>query len=176
MNGMSLRAAQATHDLGTHFMAMPPALTQRRPAPGVAQAEAEGTLVLVADDHPLTRMLIVRLLNLLGYAAEASEDGALALEKWKSGRFGLVLTDCEMPVMDGYALARSIRELEAASAARRTPVLAFTAHALEAVTQKCNASGIDACMVKPLGAAGLGEALDRWLPVPVEPVPDLSSG
>lgn len=153
-------------------MPIPPAMKHRRPAPGVAQAEAEGTLVLVADDHPVARMLIVRLLDVLGYAAEAVEDGALALEKWKSGRFGLVLTDCEMPVLDGYGLARSVRKLEAASAAKRTPVLAFTAHAHEAVAQKCNESGIDDCMVKPLGLAGLGEALDRWLPVPEEPVPD----
>ena len=149
-------------------------MKHRRAAPGVAQAEKDGTLVLVADDHSLARMLIVRQLGLLGYAAEASEDGAGALEKWKSGRFGLVLTDCDMPVMDGFGLARSIRKYEAASAAKRTPILAFTAYELEAVAQECNDSGIDDCMVKPLGLAGLGNALDRWLPVPLEPVPKIN--
>lgn len=159
---------------GAHSMAppsVPLALIPRGAPPEVAQAEAEGTLVLLVDDHPLNRLLILRQLNLLGYAAETAEDGVQALEKWKSGRFRLVLTDCEMPRMDGYDLARNIRLHEVAIAGKRTPILACTAHALAEVAPKCDASGIDACMVKPLGMAGLGEALDRWLPVPAGAIP-----
>jgi PAS domain S-box-containing protein len=57
-----------------------------RVAPDIAQAEAEGTLVLVADDHPTNRKLLVRQVNMLGYAAESAEDGVRALDQWKSGR------------------------------------------------------------------------------------------
>lgn len=164
--------ASSAADGGTvaaHSMAaplVPLAAIQRRAPPDVAQAEAEGTLVLLVDDHPLNRLLMLRQLNLLGYAAEDAEDGVQAFEKWKSGRFRLVLTDCEMPRMDGYDLARSIRTHEAATAGNRTPILACTAHPLAAVAPKCDASGMDACMAKPLSLAGLGEALDKWLPLP----------
>jgi len=57
-----------------------------------------------ADDHPTNRSLIVRQINMLGYAAESAENGIVALEKWKSGRFGILITDCNMPEMNGYEL------------------------------------------------------------------------
>ena len=90
----------------------------RRMAPGTAQAETEGTLVLLVDDHPVNRMLLLRQVRTLGYAAETADDGVQALEMWKSGRFGLVITDCHMPHMDGYELARSIRAAGIRSGAR----------------------------------------------------------
>ena len=83
----------------------------RRTAPDTARAEAEGTLALLADDHPTNRSLIVRQINMLGYAAESAENGIVALEKWKSGRFGILITDCNMPEMNGYELTRRIRAL-----------------------------------------------------------------
>ena len=89
--------------------ALPAATAMRRMAPGTAQAETEGTLVLLVDDHPVNRMLLLRQVRTLGYAAQTADDGVQALEMWKSGRFGLVITDCHMPHMDGYELARSIR-------------------------------------------------------------------
>ena len=103
----------------------------RRVAPDIAEAESEGTLVLLADDHPTNRMLLVRQMNMLGYAAESAENGVEALAKWKSGRFGIVITDCNMPEMDGYELTRSIRELESASGGKRIPIIACTANALD---------------------------------------------
>ncbi|MDB5946135.1 MAG: domain S-box protein, partial [Ramlibacter sp.] len=108
-----------------------------RHAPGVAQAEAEGTLVLLADDHPVNRALLEQQLETLGYASETAPDGNEALRRWQSGRFGLVLTDCQMPGMDGYELARQIRKREAAAGARPTPIIACTAMALEGEAQKC---------------------------------------
>src|SRR5262249_32090209 len=92
--------------------AFPAATAMRRTAPSTAQAETEGTLVLLVDDHPINRMLLLRQVRTLGYAAQTVDDGVQALEKWRSGRFGLIITDCHMPHMDGYELARSIRALE----------------------------------------------------------------
>ena len=82
---------------------------KRRAAPTATQARADATLVLLADDHPINRIVLIRQLNTLGYAVEAAEDGREALDKWKSGDYGLVITDCNMPEMDGYELARTIR-------------------------------------------------------------------
>jgi len=144
-----------------------PAALGRR-APDTVQAEAEGTLVLLVDDHPTNRMLLLRQLNTLGYAAEAAEDGEQALRLWRSGRFATVITDCEMPRMDGYQLARSIRAEEAAGGLPRTPVLACTAHALAGEAEKCLAAGMDDSMTKPIALRRLQEKLHRWLPLPPE--------
>lgn len=69
-------------------------------------------MVLVVDDHPIDRLVLMRQVAMLGYANESAEDGRQALELWKSGRFALVITDCNMPVMDAYRLARAIRAAE----------------------------------------------------------------
>ncbi|MFZ2007482.1 MAG: ATP-binding protein, partial [Stellaceae bacterium] len=79
------------------------ALLDARPAaPSIAAAAAEGSLVLVADDHSTNRMIMGAQLRLLGYACETAADGRQGFELWQSGRFGLVFTDCHMPEMDGY--------------------------------------------------------------------------
>ncbi len=75
--------------------------------------------VLLADDHPTNRLLLVRQLNTLGYAAETAEDGVIALQKWKTGRYAILITDCHMPEMDGYDLTRAIRAHRGAE--RRAP-------------------------------------------------------
>ncbi len=127
----------------------------RRVAPSVAQAEAEGTLVLLVDDHPVNRMLIVRQVRTLGYAAQTADDGVQALEMWKSGRFALVITDCHMPHMDGYELARNIRRLESEAGRERVPIIACTANALQGEAETCFAAGMDDFLVKPLELAQL---------------------
>ncbi|MGJ7509966.1 response regulator [Variovorax sp. GT1P44] len=139
----------------------------RRIAPAVAQAEAEGTLVLLVDDHPVNRMLILRQVRTLGYAAQTADDGVQALEMWKSGRFGMVITDCHMPHMDGYELTRCIRRVEAAEGRGRVPIIACTANALQGEAETCFAAGMDDFLVKPVELAQLTEKVDRWLPLPL---------
>jgi CheY-like chemotaxis protein/HPt (histidine-containing phosphotransfer) domain-containing protein len=138
----------------------------RRPAPSPAEAEAEGTLVLVADDHPTNRALLERQLRALGYAAEAAEHGVDALARWRTGRFALVLTDCHMPEMDGYDLARAIRRDEAARDGARVPIIACTANALAGEAEVCRAAGMDDYLAKPVEMTALARVLDRWLPLP----------
>jgi PAS domain S-box-containing protein len=137
-----------------------------RHAPTVAQAETEGTLVLLVDDHPTNRTLLMRQVHALGYVAESAEDGEQALDQWKSGRFGIVITDCNMPLMDGFELARNIRRLESARGARRTPIIACTANALAGEAERCLAAGMDDYLAKPIGLAGLFQKLSQWLPLP----------
>jgi len=142
-----------------------PGGSARRPPPEVARAEADGTLVLLVDDHPVNRMLLQRQLGTLGYAAEVAEDGAQGLALWRSGRFGLVITDCEMPGMDGYELARCIRMDEVRQGAERVPILACTAHALAGEAEKCLAAGMDDCLVKPVDLRALRKKMHQWLPL-----------
>jgi two-component system sensor histidine kinase EvgS len=137
----------------------------RRLAPDPAQAEREGTLALLVDDHPTNRSLIVRQINLLGYAAESAQNGVEGLQKWKSGRFGIVITDCNMPEMNGYELSRQIRELEAARGGKRTPIIACTAHAVGGEAENCMASGMDDYLAKPVELKELLKKLDQWLPI-----------
>jgi CheY-like chemotaxis protein/HPt (histidine-containing phosphotransfer) domain-containing protein len=137
-----------------------------RAAPAVSQAQSEGTLVLVVDDHPVNRALLARQLETLGYASEAAHDGEQALQLWRSGRFSLVLSDCQMPGMDGYELARRIRAEEVARGQRRIPVIACTAMALEGEVPACMAAGMDECLFKPVELATLRKTLGRWLPLP----------
>ena len=136
-----------------------------RPAPTVAQAQAEGTLVLVVDDHPINRQLISRQVGILGYAHESAENGREAFALWKSGRFALVLTDCNMPEMDGYELARAIRVGEQDEARTRTVVIACTANALAGEAENCLAAGMDDYIAKPVDLSRLAAKLSRWLPL-----------
>ncbi|NPC54040.1 response regulator [Caenimonas soli] len=167
---LSLPIVEALPDSGAQSArALPAAISARRTAPSIAQAETEGTLVLLVDDHPVNRMLLLRQVQTLGYAAQTAEHGIEALEKWKSGRFGLVITDCHMPQMDGYELARSVRSLESAKDLKRVPIIACTANALQGEAEACRAAGMDDYLVKPVELSQLTEKLDQWLPIPPEP-------
>ena len=139
---------------------------QRRIAPTLAKARAEGTLLLLVDDHPTNRLLLLRQANTLGYAAETADDGVDALRKWQSGHFGMIITDCDMPEMDGYELTRNIRHIESKFDNKRTPIVACTANALGEEAAVCIAVGMDDYLAKPIELAQLGEKLDRWLPIP----------
>ncbi len=138
------------------------------------EALAQGRLVLVADDTPTNRDVILRQLRTLGYAGEAVDDGTETYAALAEKPYGLLLTDCHMPNMDGYTLARKIRDEE--EPARRLPIVAVTASAMQEDEEQCLASGMDAVLVKPLDMARLKDVLETYLPprdddgMPAEPV------
>lgn len=132
--------------------------TAVRAPPTREDAKRQGRLILVAEDNEFNRIVIKQQLRLLGFAADIAADGREALEKWRSGDFGLVLTDLHMPEMDGYALAASIRAEEGPG--RRTPIVALTANALHNEEARCLAVGMDAYLTKPAGMARLKETLE----------------
>jgi CheY-like chemotaxis protein len=141
-----------------------PATVASRPVPSLEQAERERSLVLLADDHPTNRMVIARQLALAGYASESAEDGLQALERWRSGRYALLLSDVHMPGLDGYALTAAIREIERTQGLARTPIVALTASALKGEAERCLAAGMDDYLAKPVSVAALATCLRRWLP------------
>ncbi|MEO8159973.1 MAG: ATP-binding protein, partial [Arenimonas sp.] len=135
-----------------------------RPLPGLAEAEAERSLVLVVDDHPTNRLVIGRQLALAGYASETAEDGVAGLQALRSGRYALVLSDVHMPVMDGYDMTAQWRLEEAAESRMRTPVIALTAAALAGEAERCLAAGMDDYLAKPVSIPALATCLRKWLP------------
>jgi CheY-like chemotaxis protein len=133
-------------------------------------APGGGPRVLVVDDHPTNRMLLMSQVGALGYAAESAKDGVEALKLWKTGRFSLVLTDCNMPGMSGYDLARAIRAQEG-NVETRCPILACTANAMSDEVLHCIEAGMDAYLVKPMDLNTLMTELERWLPSPASAQP-----
>ncbi len=119
-----------------------------------------GRYVLVVDDCPVNRLLLEQQLNYLGHRAVKSEDGALGLRRWLAEPFDVVICDCNMPGLDGYALARAIRLHERRKRQLPCRVLGFTANALPGERQRCRTAGMDDCLFKPLSLDGLAQALD----------------
>jgi PAS domain S-box-containing protein len=139
--------------------AAPPAAT-----PALRQLDSGGRPLLVADDHPTNRALIARQMQLLGLPVELAENGNQALAKWKHGDYALIVTDVHMPVMDGFELAQAVREIEAREGRKHTPILAWTAAAMDEEVARARAAGMDDLLVKPTELAELRRTLSRWLP------------
>jgi signal transduction histidine kinase/CheY-like chemotaxis protein/HPt (histidine-containing phosphotransfer) domain-containing protein len=135
-----------------------------RALPTVEEAERERSLILVVDDHPTNREVLTRQLARAGYACETSIDGEDALERWKSGRYALLLADIHMPRMDGYELTAAIRAIEKRERRERTPIIAITANVSKGEPEHCLEAGMDDFLGKPLRIAQLAAALHRWLP------------
>jgi two-component system sensor histidine kinase/response regulator len=151
-------------------------LAGRRAAPSVEDAAREGTLVLVVDDHPVNRMVLERQVRALGYAVEMAENGAEAIEKWSGGGIGAILTDCNMPELNGYDVARHVREVEARHGYRRTPIIACTANVLGSEVENCMSAGMDDYLAKPVDLTQLAAKLDRWLPIAPSPFDSAAVG
>ncbi|MDE1943480.1 MAG: PAS domain S-box protein [Betaproteobacteria bacterium] len=141
-----------------------PGVRQREVQPLFAEGEAS-PLVLAVDDHPVNRDLLARQINLLGLRAETAENGKEALALWRNGRYAMIITDCHMPEMDGYSLVAEIRRIEQETSLSRTPVIAWTANALAEEADRCERSGIDDILVKPVDMMNLRAALAKWLGV-----------
>ena len=143
-----------------------PDATGPAPVPSVDEALEQGRLILVAEDNATNRMLVSRQLSLLGYQAEYAEDGEIALALWREKPYGLVLTDCHMPNMDGFELTRKIRGAEAGGTAH-VPIIALTANALVGEAERCLGTGMDDYLAKPATLGDMGRVLGRWLPLPI---------
>ncbi|MEZ4652186.1 MAG: ATP-binding protein [Candidatus Eisenbacteria bacterium] len=127
-------------------------------APVVAGIAAH---VLVAEDNEVNREVIDEMLKILGCTSTTVENGQLAVDCWRSGHFDFVLLDCQMPVLDGFAAVRQIRELERGAGRPRTPVVAITANATREDRDRCFAAGMDDFLSKPYELSDLQAVLAR---------------
>jgi CheY-like chemotaxis protein/HPt (histidine-containing phosphotransfer) domain-containing protein len=127
-----------------------------------ATSNLAGNSVLVVDDHPINREVLVRQLQALGVAADSAGDGLEGLQAWSAGRYAIVFADVHMPQMDGFEMTAEIRRLEAANGRARTPIVAVTANAMAGEDERCRAAGMDGYLSKPVGLARLRATLQRW--------------
>ena len=116
--------------------------------------------VLVVEDNAINRRLIEKQLTLLGCPSESSPDGRAALERLAAEEFGLILLDCQMPGLDGFATAAEVRRVEAGR--KRTPIVAITANATEDDRRRCFDAGMDDFVSKPVTLERLYAAVERW--------------
>jgi CheY-like chemotaxis protein/HPt (histidine-containing phosphotransfer) domain-containing protein len=140
-----------------------PAAAAGEPA-GPAMLARGAAPLLVVDDHPVNREVLVQQLELLGLVADTCADGVAALSVWAPGRYAAILVDLHMPRMDGYELTRRVRAAESVPGAERTPIIAVTANALRGEAERCLAAGMDGFVTKPISMDALTQALARWLP------------
>ena len=129
----------------------------------VVEARRQGRLILVAEDDEVNQKVIVRQLELLGYAADVAGDGAEAFRLWQEGNYALLLTDLRMPTMDGYSLAEAVRRAER-ERHDRIPIIALSANALRGEVLRAKAAGIDEYLTKPVQLKLLKQKLVHWLP------------
>jgi CheY-like chemotaxis protein len=131
----------------------------------------DGTLqlagrVLLAEDNAVNQLIAEEMLGSLGLDVELAGDGHAALEAVESALrpYDAILMDCEMPGMDGRTATLELRRREAATpGARRTPVIALTAHAADSDREACLASGMDDYLSKPMTRAQLAAVLAKWI-------------
>ena len=135
-----------------------------RPKPSRPEAEREGSLLLLAEDHPVNRTVLRHQLDIIGFHVDIAPDGDVAFEMFETGCYALVLTDLNMPGLDGYELTAAIRRHEQANGAARTPVLAVSANVMQGEPEKCIAAGMDDFVPKPTTIPFLGGKLRQWLP------------
>lgn len=132
--------------------------------PPLDEAREAGALILVAEDNATNQVVIRKMLSRMGFACEIVGDGLAALAALEGGGgHGLLLTDINMPEMDGFALARAIRERGHADGSP-LPIIALTADAMAETEAECMAAGMDACLTKPIDSKALGVALASYLP------------
>lgn len=141
-------------------------ITVTPPAPPLMLAA--GARVLVVEDQSLNRDVAEGMLKALGLEVDTAHDGSHALEMLARTRYDVVLMDCRMPVMDGYAATTELRRREGDGP--RVPVIALTADTTNAAREACLVAGMDDYLGKPFSRATLRAALVRWIPAR-EPAP-----
>jgi PAS domain S-box-containing protein len=125
-------------------------------------SRGKGQRVLLAEDNAVNQQVAVHMLNRLDYVVDVVATGAEAVVAAASGRYQLVLMDCQMPEMDGFAATRAIRIAEAGHG-RHLPVIAMTANAQQGDRERCLAAGMDDYISKPVDAAQLAATLTAHL-------------
>ena len=117
--------------------------------------------VLVAEDSIPNQRIIEAQLDRIGVEYEIVSNGYEAIEAVRRSAFDLVLMDCQMPEMDGFAATEAIRKLGGRAASM--PILALTAYALTGDRERCIAAGMDAYLAKPVKFAMLRKVIEQWL-------------
>ena len=148
--------AACTHDRQHGSMPLGPERLERI---GIDACDGkQARKILVVEDNPTNLKLISSQLSSLGYRTDLASNGSEALKMTRSRNYALVLTDCNMPIMDGYELTAALRRNN-----NETPVIALTADAFPEREQECLAAGMNDRMIKPVSLQQLDNMLEKWL-------------
>jgi len=128
--------------------------SEARQAPRVARLGKLGLRVLVAEDNPINQALLKEQLEELGCRVTLTGNGREALQRWAPGAFDALLTDVNMPVMNGYELVGELRRHDS-----WLPIIGVTANALREEGERCMAVGMNAWLVKPMSLRTLHDGL-----------------
>lgn len=118
--------------------------------------------ILIVEDNPVNQLVSVKLLHQLGYHADIVETGADAISAINAKSYDLIFMDCQMPGMDGYKTAESIRKSNHETA-KRIPIIALTAHAIKGDKEKCLQAGMNDYLSKPVNLHDFRVMLQKWL-------------
>jgi CheY-like chemotaxis protein len=122
---------------------LPSAARTQPPVSPAASASGADVSILVVEDNPVNQKVALLQLKRLGYKADVASNGREGVEAVRRGAYDIVFMDCQMPEIDGFEATRIIREHEAATGARRLPIVAMTAGAVMGDRDNCIAAGMD---------------------------------
>ncbi|MBB1485232.1 response regulator [Oceanospirillum sediminis] len=139
---------------------LPPLNTETEKTPGI---QFSGKILVVEDN--ITNQIVTRgILEKYGLTVQVAEHGQQALERVKEQAFDLIFMDCQMPVMDGYQATQHIRQLNQAATSADVPVIALSANAMAAESERCIQVGMNDFLSKPVKRSALESMLQQWLP------------
>jgi CheY-like chemotaxis protein len=130
----------------------------------IRQVRGAGPRILLAEDDEISQEVARTILTQAGCVCDVRDNGRLAVEAFRTGRYDLILMDCQMPELDGFAASREIRRLESESQiGGRIPIIALTANAIKGDRERCLDAGMDDYISKPLDPQRLIEMIDAKL-------------
>jgi PAS domain S-box-containing protein len=150
----------------------PAALSTQAPTDQTADQEVKGMILLV-EDNKMNQLVGTKVLAKLGYAFEVANHGGEAVTAIQTGSYDAVLMDCQMPEMDGYQATAEIRRIE--GTARRTPIIAMTAAAMDGDRDLCLTAGMDDYITKPVRLETVAAVLERWARRPAPDSPEAAA-
>ncbi|TGM47411.1 PAS domain-containing protein [Leptospira biflexa] len=132
--------------------------------------EFDSPRILAVDDNSVNLEIILRQLKVFGLEVDGADDGEKALQLWLKNKYDLIITDCHMPIKDGYTLTKEIRNIEKSKFEKRIPIIGYTANALVEEREYCLSIGMDELLIKPARLSNLRETLVKWLPNQIQSV------
>ncbi len=159
-----LTASNLSHAIrGEERVTPPAAVVQNISAPVESRLfeDGEAPRILVAEDQPMNQMVLRRQLRRMGIDCDIAEHGQEALEFMERSSYDMVITDCSMPIMDGFDLSRAIRERESGGG-KPCAIIALTANAVSGDAQRCYDAGMNAYLSKPASLSELSATIQKW--------------
>jgi CheY-like chemotaxis protein len=134
------------------------------------ELEKEGGKILVVDDNLLNRKLACAILNSCKFEYDVAENGKIAFEKFKSGKYKLILMDIQMPIMNGIDCTMNIRKAESEmNADMKVPIIAVTTFSHQSDKENCMNAGMNDLLAKPYKTSDLVNMISKYIDLPHNP-------